>query len=60
MEQAAIEGLVVYIGSLQSKDCIMAFGYPSDRLVLLAFAGKDDKEKIKNVIKSMVGAAKTR
>ena len=59
MEQTKIEGLDVYIGYLQSRDCIMAFGYPSDNMVLLVFAGKDDREKVKKVVKSMLGAAKT-
>jgi hypothetical protein len=53
-------GLAVYIGYLTNRDCIMAFGYPSDSMVLLVFAGKDDREKVKMVIKSMLGGAETK
>jgi hypothetical protein len=60
MEQTNIEGLDVFVGYLQGRDCIMAFGYPGDNMVLLVFTGKDDREKVRKVIKSMLGAAKTR
>lgn len=60
LEQTKIEGVDFYIGYLQSRDCIMAFGYPNDSTVMLVFAGKDDKEKVRKVVKSMLGAAKTK
>jgi hypothetical protein len=59
MEEAKVEGLDVYMGYLLGKDCIMAFGYPSDSMVLAVFAGKDDREKVKMVITSMLGAARS-
>lgn len=59
MEKANVEGLDIYIGYLHGKDCIMAFGYPSDSIVLLVFTGKDDSEKAKKVIKSMLVAARS-
>ncbi len=57
VEKASIEGLDFYVGYARTKDCIMAFGYPNDTIVLLAFAGKGDREQAKQAIKSMLGAA---
>ena len=59
MEKVNVEGLDTYMGYLHGKDCIMAFGYPSDSMVLVVFAGKDDREKVKKIIKSMLGAARS-
>jgi len=57
--RATVVGLDVYLGYLQGKDCIMAFGYPNDSIVLLVFAGKDDGEHAKLAIESMLGAARS-
>jgi len=59
MEKTRVEGLDVYMGYLHGQDCIMAFGYPSDSMILVAFAGKDDREKVDKVITSMLGAARS-
>ncbi len=54
----AIGGVDFYVGYLQSRDCIMAFGYPDDKLIMLAFAGKDERDKVTQMVKEMLGAAK--
>ena len=59
LEKAKIAGLDVHVGYLQSTDCIMAFGYPNDSTVLLAFAGKDDRAKVEKVVTSMLEAARS-
>ena len=59
MEKTKVEGLDVYMGYLHGQDCIMAFGYPSDTMILVAFAGKDDRAKVSKVITSMLGAARS-
>ena len=59
MEKVKVERLDVYIGYLNAKDCIMAFSYPNDSMVLLALAGKDDREKVEKAIKSMLVAVRS-
>ncbi len=59
LEQIRIKILDTYIGYLQKKDCIMAFGYPNDSIVLVVFAGKGESEMAKKVVKSMLESANT-
>jgi hypothetical protein len=59
LEKIQVEGLDVYVGYLHGQDCIMAFGYPSDSMILVAFAGKDDREKVSKAITSMLSAARS-
>ena len=59
LEKIQVEGLDVYMGYLHGQDCIMAFGYPSDSMILVAFAGKDDREKVSKAITSMLSAARS-
>ena len=59
MEMIRIEILDTHIGYLQKKDCIMAFGYPNDSIVLVVFAGKGESEMAKKVVKSMLESANT-
>jgi len=59
IEKLKIEGVDVYVGHLTGEDCILAVGYPNDRIVLLAYAAKDEKEKVKSTMKAMLLAAKT-
>jgi|GEM_PF-5842838 len=54
LEVNNIAGVDFYVGYLRNRDCIMAFGYPNDGLVMLAFAGQEEREKVKQVVKSML------
>jgi hypothetical protein len=57
MEKARVEGVDVYVGYSYGKDCIMAFGYPSDSIVLVASAGPEERDRVTMVIQSMLAAA---
>jgi hypothetical protein len=50
-------GVDVYVGYSYGKDCIMAFGYPNDSIVLLAFAEREDREAVKTTMGAMLRAA---
>ncbi|HAZ13400.1 MAG: hypothetical protein A2X86_14750 [Bdellovibrionales bacterium GWA2_49_15] len=58
MEKSKIEGVDFYIGHLHAKDCLLAFGYPADNIILLVMAGKDEREKIAKAVKAMLTGTK--
>ena len=58
MEKSKIEGVDFYIGHLQAKDCLIAFGYPGDNIVLLLMAGNEEREKIVKAVKAILTGTK--